>query len=124
MRILIADDEKGIRALFKTYFLNESSDSTVDVVANGVEAVDAFRTGNYDVLLLDLNMPEKSGYEACMEIREICGQEKRMMPVVIFCTGFTVPEEVEKLIADKAHYALLQKPVTYKQIVDTFKALK
>ena len=124
MNILIADDEKGIRALFKTYFLNELSDSAVDVVVNGVEAVDAFRAGNYDVLLLDLNMPEKSGYEALIEIQEICRKEKRIMPFVIFCTGFAVPEEVEKLIADKTHYSLLQKPVTYEQIVATFKTLK
>lgn len=124
MRILIADDEKGIRALFKTYFINELSDSTVDVVVNGVEAVDTFRTGDYDVLLLDLNMPEKSGHEACVEIQEICRQEKRKMPFVVFCTGFAVPEEVEKLIADKIHYSLLQKPLTYEQIVATFKALK
>ena len=86
MNILIADDEKGIRALFKTYFLNELSDSAVDVVVNGVEAVDTFRAGNYDVLLLDLNMPEKSGYEALIDIQEICREEKRIMPFVIFCT--------------------------------------
>lgn len=123
MKILIADDEKGIRALFKTYFLNELSDTTVDVVVDGIEAIDAFRTGNYDILLLDLNMPEKSGYEACMEIQEICRKEKRMMPFVIFCTGFAVPKEVEKLITDETHYSLLQKPVTYEQIVATFKTL-
>ncbi|OGV58375.1 MAG: hypothetical protein A2283_21985 [Lentisphaerae bacterium RIFOXYA12_FULL_48_11] len=124
MNILIADDEKGIRALFKTYFLNELSDSAVDVVVNGVEAVDTFRAGNYDVLLLDLNMPEKSGYEALIDIQEICREEKRIMPFVIFCTGFAIPEEVEKLITDKTHYSLLQKPVTYEQIVATFKNLK
>jgi CheY-like chemotaxis protein len=123
MKILVADDEKGIRALFKTYFRNELLDSTVDVVVNGVETVDAFRAENYDVLLLDLNMPEKDGYQALIEIQEICRKEKRMMPFVIFCTGFTVPKEVEELITDKTHFSLLQKPVTYEQIATTFKTL-
>ena len=123
MRILVADDEKGIRALFKTYFRNELLDSTVDVVVNGVEAVDTFRTGDYDVLLLDLNMPEKDGCQALLEIQEICRKEKRTMPFVIFCTGFIVPKEVEKLITDKTHYSLLQKPVTYEQIAAIFKTL-
>ncbi|MDD5434960.1 MAG: response regulator [Nitrospira sp.] len=124
MKILIADDEKGMRELFKTVFLSEFSGSIIDMVVNGVEAVDAFRNGNYDVLWLDVSMPVKNGYEVCMEIQEICRREKLKMPFIIFCTGYRIPAEVEELIADKTHYAVLRKPATYEQIIDTFKAVK
>ena len=73
---------------------------------------------------MDINMPIKDGYQACLEIQEICRQENLKMPFVIFCTGFTLPKEVEKLIADKTHYALLQKPVDCEQIAEIFKTLK
>jgi CheY-like chemotaxis protein len=124
MRILIADDEREMRELFKSVFLSEFTGSSVDMVVNGAEAVEAVRTGNYDVLWLDVSMPVKNGYEACMEIREICRKEKLKMPFVIFCTAYSAPKEIEEMIVDKTHYALLRKPATYEQIVATFKVLK
>jgi CheY-like chemotaxis protein len=124
MKILIADDEKQIRTLFKMILSSEYSASNIDVAVNGAEAVDAFRAGNYDVLLLDIHMPVKDGYQACLEIQEICRQEKREMPFVIFCTGFGTSKEIQEITADKTHFALLYKPVTCDQIIDTFKAFK
>ncbi|MDD5434961.1 MAG: response regulator [Nitrospira sp.] len=124
MKILIADDVKEVRLLFKAVLRCEFINSKVDVVVNGAEAVDAFRTVNYDVLLMDLYMPVKDGYAACLEIQEICRKEKLKMPFVIFCTGYTAPKEIKKLIADKTHYALLRKPVDCEKLIDTIKALK
>ena len=104
MKILIADDVKEVRILFKAALSCEFLDSQVDEVADGTDAVDAFRKVYYDVILMDLYMPEKSGYEACVEIQEICRQKNLKLPFVIFCTGYAAPEEVKKLMADKAHY--------------------
>lgn len=124
MRILIADDEREMRELFKAVVLSEFPDSIVDMVVNGAKAVDAVRTGNYDILWLDVSMPVKDGYKACMEIREICRQEKLKMPFVIFCTAYTAPKEIEEITVDKTHYALLRKPATYEKIINIIKAVK
>ncbi|MDD5519620.1 MAG: response regulator [Kiritimatiellae bacterium] len=124
MKILIADDETMIGSLFKMILSAEYSASSIDVVVNGAEAVDAFRAGNYDILLLDLHMPVKDGYQACLEIQEICRQEKREMPFVIFCTGFGIAKKIQEITADKTHFALLHKPVTCDKIINTFKAIK
>jgi len=124
MKILVADDEAGMRHLFKKIFITEFPGCVVDLVAGGEEAVAAARTGNYDVIWLDVRMPVKGGYEACLEIEQMCSKEKLKMPFVIFCTGFKVPEEIEKLTADPTRYALLRKPASYAQIVDTFKTVK
>ncbi len=66
-RILVVDDEKvmvkGIR------FNLENEGYQVDVGYNGREAVDLARATDYDLIILDLMMPELDGLEACMEIR-------------------------------------------------------
>jgi CheY-like chemotaxis protein len=124
MKILIADDEKEMRELYKTVILSQFPDSVIDMVVNGAEAVNAFRTGNYDILWLDVRMPVKDGYGAWLEIQEMCRQEKRKMPFVMFCTGYTPPKEIEELIVDETHYALLLKPAIYEKIIDIIKTLK
>lgn len=66
-RILVVDDEKvmvkGIR------FNLENEGYEVDVGYNGRQAVDMARTTAYDLIILDLMMPELDGLGACMEIR-------------------------------------------------------
>ena len=66
-RSLVVDDEKvmvkGIR------FNLENEGYTVDVGYNGRQAVDLARANDYDLIILDLMMPELDGLEACMEIR-------------------------------------------------------
>ena len=66
-RILVVDDEKvmvkGIR------FNLENEGYTVDVGYNGRQAVDLAKANEYDLIILDLMMPELDGLQACMEIR-------------------------------------------------------
>lgn len=59
--VLITDDDPGIRGLLATLTLQTGC--TVDTAANGFEAIEKLRTGSYDLLLLDLMMPEMSGYD-------------------------------------------------------------
>ena len=68
MKILVVDDEKllvkGIR------FNLENEGYQVEVAYDGAAAVELARTGNFDLIILDLMMPVLSGSEACMKIRE------------------------------------------------------
>ena len=67
-RILVVDDEKVMVKGLKFNLENEGY--TVDVGYHGREAVDMAKKQSYDLILLDLMMPEIDGLEACMQIRE------------------------------------------------------
>lgn len=67
MRILVVDDE---RLLVKGIKFNlENEGYTVDARYDGEAAVECARTGEYDLIILDLMMPIKDGLQACQEIR-------------------------------------------------------
>ena len=67
-RILVVDDErvmvKGIK------FNLENEGYQVETGSDGEEAVDKARTGQFDLIILDLMMPKIDGLQACMKIRE------------------------------------------------------
>jgi DNA-binding response OmpR family regulator len=67
MKILIADDEPNIVTALE--FLLRGRGYEVDVVRNGAEALARIRDTRPDLVLLDVMMPEKSGYDVCREIR-------------------------------------------------------
>lgn len=68
MKILVVDDE---RVLVKGLKFNLENDGyTVETAYDGATAVEMARSGGYDLILLDLMMPEVDGLTACMQIRE------------------------------------------------------
>ena len=70
-RILIVEDEAAI--LKGLQFNFEQEGYAVELARDGVEALERFRRhqGQLDLIILDLMLPGKSGYEACREIREV-----------------------------------------------------
>ena len=68
MNILVVDDEKLLVKGIKFNLENEGYQ--VDAAYDGLEAVEFARSGNYDLIILDVMMPELDGLEACMRIRE------------------------------------------------------
>jgi len=67
-KILIADDEPSIVAAVE--FLLQRGGYEVHVARNGEEALELVESNNPDLVLLDVMMPLKSGYEVCTRIRE------------------------------------------------------
>ena len=120
MQILIVDDEKSIVRMFKMILSCGLPDCRTDLALNGFEAVDAFRKGQYDIILLDIQMPEKDGYSAFLDIKEICRAENLAMPYVIFCTGYSLPQELENEEADSS-FCVLRKPITPEKLLETFR---
>ena len=66
-RILVADDEPNIREII-TFALERAGFATA-TARNGGEALQQFRRGPLDLIILDIGMPEMDGLEVCRQIR-------------------------------------------------------
>lgn len=67
-KILVVDDDPNISDLLKTYFENEGYE--VKVATDGVEGLNYFKMYEPDLVLLDIMLPKKDGWQVCREIRE------------------------------------------------------
>lgn len=86
-RILIVDDESNIRNVVKEYALFEGFE--VDEAENGIEAVRKVKAHSYDLIIMDIMMPELDGYSACKEIKKI-----KSVPIIMLSAR---GEEYDKL---------------------------
>ena len=77
-RILAVDDDPDVLLFVRTAL---SSQYEVITATNGPEALDKFREGEPDLVLLDVMMPGMSGYDVCQEIRKIPG--KKNLPIIM-----------------------------------------
>ena len=79
IRLLIADDQASVRRSIRR-LLSQISDLVVaGEAANGEEALNCIRTEDFDLVLLDLSMPKKSGLDV---LRELKG-DHRSLPVLV-----------------------------------------
>ena len=67
--ILVVDDEARIRSMIKKYA--EFEGHSVTEAGDGMEAVHFCKSTNFDIIIMDIMMPELDGFSACREIRKI-----------------------------------------------------
>ena len=68
-KLLIVDDDPNICDMLKLYFENEGY--KIKTANDGIEGLATFKIYNPDLVLLDIMMPKKDGWQVCREIREI-----------------------------------------------------
>ncbi len=68
MKVLVVDDEKLIVKGLR--FSLEQDGYEVDSAYDGEEALSLARSGDYDIILLDIMLPKLTGFEVCQQIRE------------------------------------------------------
>lgn len=69
-KILVVDDEARIRQIIKKYA--EFEGHTVSEAVDGMQAIDVCRGQSFDLIIMDVMMPELDGFSACKEIRKFC----------------------------------------------------
>jgi len=67
-KILICDDEPGLRAVIKRYAQFEGHETAE--ASNGMEAVEACKSESFDIIIMDVMMPELDGFSAVKKIRK------------------------------------------------------
>jgi DNA-binding response OmpR family regulator len=92
-RVLIVDDDDAIRTLLFTILRRRRF--SVDSARNGVEALARLRSCVYSVMLLDLMMPMKSGWDVLDELKKLPADAR---PVVIVLTAGNEPRDLDPSI--------------------------
>jgi signal transduction histidine kinase/CheY-like chemotaxis protein/HPt (histidine-containing phosphotransfer) domain-containing protein len=105
-RILLAEDNLVNQKV--AVRLLERLDYHVEVVANGQAAIAAWQTGNFDLILMDCQMPQLDGYDATREIRRF-EQGKRHIPIVALTAHAMKGDEEKCRAAGMDEY--LSKPI-------------
>lgn len=90
--ILVAEDHIVNQVLFKTILINMEHE--VDIANNGLEAVELVKLNSYNIIFMDVQMPEMNGYEATIEIRKL-----GIKTPIIAVTASAIKGEKEKCIS-------------------------
>jgi len=105
--VLLAEDNKINQKLFTT-FLSRSGCS-VEIAENGRVAVEKLASGSYDIVFMDMQMPEMNGLDATMEIRKAEAGKKRT-PIVALTAGLITDDRDQCLKAGMDDF--VPKPVS------------
>ena len=115
MRILVVEDEKDICDFLKKSL--ESECYVVDTALDGEKGIELIRDSNYDIVILDNNMPKKTGLEVCMEVRA----EENNIPILMLSVQSETTTKVDLLNAGADDY--LTKPFSLDELQARIKAL-
>jgi two-component system, OmpR family, alkaline phosphatase synthesis response regulator PhoP len=116
-KILIADDEQNI--VISLEFLMKREGFDVSIAVDGAEAIDKIRSEMPDLVLLDVMMPKKSGFEVCQEIKS----DPALKSVrVLMLTAKGRDTEVAKGLALGAD-AYMTKPFSTKELVERVRSM-
>jgi signal transduction histidine kinase/ActR/RegA family two-component response regulator len=96
LKVLLAEDNLVNQKVMLRFL--ERWNVEMKVVDNGEEAVEAIKENNYDVVLMDLQMPKMDGYEASENIRKLDDPYKRKTPIIAL-TAAALKEVREKVYA-------------------------
>lgn len=105
MRVLIVDDN-DVNRMVLAAFLSKAGIHFAEA-DGGIKALEMIREGGYDVVLMDIQMPDISGTEVAMQLNE----EKVAMPVLIAVTAHAFPEQ-RQAILDSGFADFLIKPIS------------
>ena len=113
-KILVADDDLNICEVLKLYLENDGYE--VRTAGDGMEAVETFKIFDPDLVLLDIMMPMKDGWQVCREIRE-----QSAKPIVMLSAKGEVFDKVLGLELGADDYIV--KPFDMKEVAARVKAV-
>ncbi|WP_047980013.1 response regulator transcription factor [Ornithinibacillus contaminans] len=113
-KVLVVDDEERIRRLIRMYL--EREEFIVEEAENGVEGLELALHNEYDVILLDIMMPEMDGIEVCQELRK-----EKNTPVIMLTAKGEETNRVQGFEVGTDDYIV--KPFSPREVVLRVKAL-
>lgn len=121
-RVLIVDDNELSLEIAKSEI--KQTGAIAEVAHNGAEALFRFTTsgvGSYDLILMDIEMPEMNGYDATKEIRAMDRKDAKLP--IIALTSITEPGLTEK-VKESGMNALVHKPINVKELLSVLNGVE
>jgi two-component system, OmpR family, KDP operon response regulator KdpE len=113
-RVLVVDDDPQIRRVMRTTL--EAKGFVIDEAGSGEQALEFVRSENYDLILLDINLPGKTGIEICREIRTSSSS-----PIIMLTVRDASEDKIEALDAGACDY--LTKPFAMGELLARIRAV-
>ncbi|MDO3694907.1 PAS domain S-box protein [Wenyingzhuangia sp. chi5] len=118
VKILIVEDNSVNRFLAKTIIQKQLPQATLIEAVNGLEGIKSYESDKFDLILMDVQMPEMNGYQATQKIREIENNNNIHTPIIAITAG-NVKGEKEKCLAIGMDDFLI-KPIVEDQLITMF----
>jgi len=112
VNILLVDDDE-INRLVATTFLRKW-DITVTVATNGKEALDVIHTKKFQMIMMDLHMPEMDGYECTAKIRAMEDEYFKNVPIIVFSASYTI--DSKRKAAEYGMTDFMNKPFRHEEL--------
>lgn len=116
-KILVVDDEPNIRKVIKARL--EANDYEVITASDGEEAVIKFHSENPDLIILDVRMPKKDGFQVLEELRK--GEPAKWRPIIML-TAEGNPKDIFKGYKNEADLYVV-KPFEWEKLISNVKTL-
>lgn len=113
-RILVVDDERNICDLLSLYLVKEGFET--ECAQDGVQALEKFAAGKFDLVILDIMLPGKDGWEVCREIRKTSN-----VPIIMLSAKGETFDKVLGLELGADDY--VTKPFDSKELVARIKSV-
>lgn len=113
-RVLVAEDNKANQLVIKNLFSHAGIN--IDLAENGQQALELIQLHDYDIVFMDISMPEMDGIEACQHIRLMTDEAKAQLPIVALTAHALSGDKENFLGIGMTDY--LSKPVRKNQLID------
>jgi two-component system response regulator VicR len=115
INILIVDDEAAMREGLSDNLIFEGYKT--DTASNGIEALEKINNNEYDLIVLDVMMPEMSGFDVCKKLR----QENNQVPVILLTAK---GEEIDRVLGlELGADDYITKPFSLRELIARIKAI-
>ena len=116
LRILAAEDSKPNQLVLKA--LLEPLGVEIHIATDGAEAVAAFRDGVFDVVLMDVQMPNMNGVDATRAIRRFEAEQKRVRTPILALSANVMAHQLDEYVAAGMD-GYVAKPIDVTALVET-----
>ncbi|MFT5324156.1 MAG: two-component system sensor histidine kinase/response regulator [Planctomycetaceae bacterium] len=113
LNLLVAEDTPANQKVVQAIF--EKRGHSVTIASNGREAVDRLLQGDFDAILMDVQMPKMDGYQATQAIRKLDDTRLASIPIVAM-TAHAMREDMQRCL-DSGMDAYISKPLEAEQLI-------